>query len=94
MVTEDLEDWNISICGLNCAKCDIYRASHGDDKLRDELVEWFKKERNETVKPEQIICEGCRGPLEHHWSPEYKLMLCAKKRGHQYCFQYEDFPER
>ena len=84
--------WSISVCGLNCAKCDIYSASHGNEKLRDEIVEWFKKERNETIKPEQVRCEGCRGPLDAHWSPDCKMMLCARKRGLQHCFQCEDFP--
>ncbi len=84
--------WSIAVCGLNCAKCDMYQASHGNEKLRDEIIEWFKKERNETIKPEQIRCEGCRGPLHTHWSSDCKMMLCAKKRGLQYCFQCKDFP--
>ncbi|MHA1722567.1 MAG: DUF3795 domain-containing protein [Candidatus Baldrarchaeia archaeon] len=92
MGTKKLEEWAISVCGLNCAKCDIYQAAHGNDKLRAEIVKWFRKKRNEIVKPEQIRCEGCRGPLEHHWNSECKLMLCARKRGHQYCFQCEEFP--
>ena len=92
MIAENSEQWVISVCGLNCAKCDIYRAFRGDERLRDGIVEWFRKERNETVKPEQIRCEGCRGPLDVHWSPECKMMLCAKKRGLEYCFLCEDFP--
>jgi len=84
--------WIISVCGLNCAVCDIYHASHGNEKLRKEIIEWFKKERNKTVKLEQIKCEGCKGPLDTHWSPNCKMMLCATKRGLQYCFQCEGFP--
>jgi len=87
-----LEKWSISVCGLNCAKCDIYLAAHGNERLRSEIIEWFKKECNKTIKPEQIRCEGCRGPLNVHWSSNCKMMLCAKKRGFQYCFQCEDFP--
>ncbi len=86
------ENWVIAVCGLNCARCDMYLASHGDDNSRDEIVEWFKKERDETVKPEQVRCEGCRGPLDVHWSSDCKMMLCAGRRGLQYCFQCEDFP--
>ena len=84
--------WSVAVCGLNCAKCDMYLASHGNEKLRDEIVAWFKKERNETLKPEQIRCEGCGGSLDAHWSPDCRMMLCAKKRGLQHCFQCEDFP--
>jgi hypothetical protein len=92
MKTENWEKWAISICGLNCAKCDMYEAGHGNQKLRDEIVEWFKKERNETVRQEEIRCEGCRGPLELHWSSDCKMMSCAKKKGFQYCFECGDFP--
>jgi len=73
---ESSKEWSIAVCGLNCAKCDIYSASHG----------------NEKIKPEHVRCEGCRGSLDTHWSSECKMMLCARKRGFQYCFQCEDFP--
>ncbi len=86
------ERWSIAICGLNCARCDIYLASHGDENLRDEIAKWFKKERNETIGLEQIRCEGCRGSLDVHWSSECKMMLCARKKRLEYCFQCEDFP--
>ncbi len=86
-----MKKWRISVCGLNCAVCDMYQAGHGDEKLRDEIVEWFRKERNEIVKPEQVRCEGCNGPLESHWSSDCKMILCAKEKGIQYCFQCEDF---
>lgn len=86
METGSSGKWRISVCGLNCADCDIHSAGHGNEKMRDEIIEWFRKERNETLKPEQIRCEGCIGPLDVHWSPQCKMMLCAKKRGLQHCF--------
>lgn len=88
------KDWNVSFCGLNCAKCDIYEAGHGNEKLRHEIVKWFLDERHETVKPEQIKCEGCKGTLDAHWSSDCKIMQCAKKKGVQYCFECRDFPCR
>ena len=57
MRAENSKRWFVAVCGLNCAKCDIYLASHGDEKLRNKIIRWFKKERNETIKPEQIRCE-------------------------------------
>jgi hypothetical protein len=92
MTFEDSEKWIISACGLNCAKCEIYQAHHGKKKLLNEIIEWFGRERNETIKPEQIRCEGCRGPLDHHWSPDCRMMLCTSERGLEHCFQCEDFP--
>ena len=84
--------WSISICGLNCAKCDIYAAGHGDEKLRDEVIEWFKNERNEVFKSEQVRCEGCRGPIELHWSSDCKMLSCARSKDVDYCFVCDGFP--
>lgn len=86
------EEWKVSVCGLNCVRCDIFLAGHGNEDLRREIVEWFRKERNETIRPEQVNCEGCRECLAVHWSPDCRMMLCATRRGVQYCFQCEDFP--
>ncbi len=60
------EEWDISVCGLNCARC--------------------------TVRTENRECEGCRGPPERHWSPGCELLLCAREKGHDYCFQCAGFP--
>ncbi|NIO37140.1 DUF3795 domain-containing protein [Candidatus Bathyarchaeota archaeon] len=92
MKLKNSDKWVISVCGLNCAKCDIYEAGHGNEKARNEILEWFKKEQNQILKPEDIRCDGCRGSPENHWSSDCKMMLCAKKRGIQYCFQCRDFP--
>jgi hypothetical protein len=61
----DLSNWNISVCGLNCAQCGLFKS---------------KK------------CEGCRGPLDHHWSPNCRMQNCALIRGYDYCFECIDFP--
>lgn len=92
MTDSNSGEWDISVCGLNCATCDIYQASHGNEALRDEIMAWFRRERNEVVDPEQIRCETCRGSLDCHWSPECRMMLCAKERGLRHCFECVEFP--
>lgn len=92
MTPKSSRKWAISICGLNCAVCDMYQAGHGDAKLREEIVEWFRKERDENIKSEEVRCEGCRGPVALHWSPDCKMMLCAKNKEIEHCFQCKDFP--
>lgn len=91
MVDEKPRTWLISVCGLNCAACDIYQAGRGNEKLRDGIVQWFKEKRDTTVNPEQIRCDGCRGSLEAHWSPDCKMQHCATRKGLHYCFQCEEF---
>ena len=92
MTAEDSGEWNISVCGLNCARCDIRQAGLGDERLMNEMVEWFKEKSDTIIEPEQITCDGCRGLPESHWSPDCKMMKCAKERGHVYCFECDDFP--
>ncbi len=82
----------ISYCGLNCAKCDIYEAGHGNVEMRDEIVAWFLSERKEKINPEQVRCDGCRGRFERHWSSDCRMMLCAKSKNVEHCFECADFP--
>jgi hypothetical protein len=92
MTVDDSGEWAISVCGLNCARCDIRQAGLGDESLRDEIQEWFREELDTIIEPEKIRCDGCRGPLESHWSPDCKMMNCARNRGHRYCFECGEFP--
>ena len=84
-------DWSLSICGLNCAACDIMLAGNGDQDKLKEILDWFKEKRGLDVEPEAIACTGCGGSLDGHWSPDCGMMLCARGRGHDYCFQCSDF---
>ncbi len=58
----------IAVCGLKCYECDILQASN-DPKIAQEIADWFKKERGEEVKIEEIRCSGCKGDRTKHWSP-------------------------
>jgi len=84
-------EWDLAVCGLNCAVCDIMQAGEGDEAKRQEIVQWFREELNTEVKPKDIRCTGCRGAPETHWSPDCGMMLCARERGHDHCFQCSDF---
>ena len=61
----DRTDWDVSVCGLNCALCKMV---------------------------EKGECQGCRGPLDQHWSPDCEFLPCAKAKEHRYCFQCDGFP--
>ena len=52
------KDWDVSVCGLNCARCKIV---------------------------EKGECQGCRGPLDKHWSPDCKVLACVKEKGYKTC---------
>jgi len=89
---EKSENWALAYCGLNCAKCGIYEAGHGNNKKRDDILVRLKHKNNKILKPEQITCNGCKGSLDNHWDENCKMMLCARRKRLQYCFQCDEFP--
>lgn len=74
----------IAFCGLDCSKCDAYRATvRNDDALRAEVAARWK------MKPEQIDCLGCKSEKALF---DCTLKRCAKKRGIPTCAHCPDFP--
>lgn len=82
----------IAACGLDCGECGIFKATN-DVERAQRIVDWFKKERDEEVKIEDIYCLSCRGDRTRHWSPDcWILKCCVDQRGLDFCFECEDFP--
>jgi hypothetical protein len=82
----------IAVCGLDCAECDIYKAS-GNHQIAVDFAEILETQRHIKVKPEEICCLGCRGHKEKHWSPDcWILECCVDKKGHDYCYECDEFP--
>ena len=51
----------IGYCGLNCEKCDAYKATVNDDQtLREKTAKLWSKLNHAPILPEHINCEGCR----------------------------------
>ena len=52
----------IGYCGLDCEKCDAFRATAADDRaLRERTAQLWSELNGVTILPEQIDCRGCRG---------------------------------
>jgi hypothetical protein len=83
------EKWELSFCGLNCSVCEIYRASHGDLDLHEELVLWFQENIDKNIT--EISCEKCRRLNKKCWTENCFFRNCATERGYTYCFECEDF---
>jgi hypothetical protein len=82
----------IAVCGLECHRCDILRATD-DKKIAQETVDWFKRELNQDIKLEDVHCMGCREDRAKHWSPDcWILHCCADQKGLEYCYQCGEFP--
>lgn len=53
---------SIAYCGLDCEKCDAYRATiTNDDALREATAKLWSQLNNAPITPEMIHCLGCRG---------------------------------
>jgi len=82
----------LAVCGLDCGGCDIFQAtSHLE--IAQKIVDWFKKERNEDVKLEDIHCLGCKGDRTKHWSADcWILKCCVDEKGLEFCCECDMFP--
>ena len=86
------ENQMIAVCGLDCIRCDMFQATN-DPKVAQQIVEWFKKERNEEVKIEDVHCLGCKGDRAKNWSADcWILKCCMDTKGLEFCYQCQDFP--
>ncbi len=74
-------------CGIYCGACGIYRM------YKDRDTERLEQAAREVFhcQPDDIRCEGCRGPLDRHWSPECRFLACTRERGITFCHECTDF---
>jgi hypothetical protein len=86
------EDRMIAACGLVCDDCEIMKATD-DEGLATRIAQWFKRELNEEVDPEQIMCAGCTGDRDLHWSPDcWILLCCVDQKRLDFCYECSEFP--
>ena len=82
----------LTYCGSDCDKCNIYRATVFGETLRPETFQtWqedFKKYwKIELVDPKQLKCRGCRyeGDDDFYGFKLCPVRNCCKKRGLNSC---------
>ena len=73
----------IAVCGLECHKCDLYRAWL-DRKAAEHLTGWWRSEGwlEEGEGADKVMataphCLGCRGDRDKHWSANCGLLKCC-----------------
>lgn len=78
----------IAYCGLDCEKCDAYRATRNNDNaLREKTARHWSELNHVTILPEHINCEGCRadGVKTMFCQSLCKIRQCALKKGVETC---------
>ncbi|MCJ7508509.1 MAG: DUF3795 domain-containing protein [candidate division Zixibacteria bacterium] len=83
----------IGACGLYCGKCFIYLAHINNDlEKKAKIAENISRQVKKEIKPEQIVCEGCHAEDNLCWGDECKIRACCFEKGHEFCFECEDYP--
>ncbi len=86
------ENQMMAVCGIICSKCDMFQATNNLEIAKN-IVDWFKKERNEDVKLEDIHCSGCKGDRTKNWSADcWILQCCVDEKSLEFCCECDTFP--
>ena len=85
----------IAYCGINCSKCDSYLATRSGNY--DELVkvaEKLSKRYHADVKPEYVICDGCKDGERHSYYCKIscKMRKCCISKEYISCIECAHFP--
>lgn len=79
---------SIGYCGLDCEKCDAYRAAvNNDQALREKTAKLWSELNNTLILPEHINCGGCRmsGAKTVFCEHMCKIRKCAVHKGVSAC---------
>jgi len=76
----------IAPCGLDCIHCPLYEKNITDETRKKMMA-------STGLKPEEVVCHGCRSGERSHICPsECATASCAKEMGVDFCFECPDFP--
>lgn len=78
----------ISICGIDCEKCDARIATiNNDDELRKKTAGYWSRLNNVEIPADAISCTGCRsdGIKTQFCESMCGLRKCATAKGYETC---------
>ena len=83
-----------SYCGIICAKCDAFIATHKNDgELRKKTAEMWSKEYHSDIKPEDINCNGCLsdGKAVFNYCNICEIRKCASAKNVANCAHCSEY---
>jgi len=84
----------IAYCGLDCGKCDAFRATQAkDSESKKQLAERWTKGMNVGFRPEDINCCGCMSDTISGWCRKIcRIRPCAENRKVKTCAHCDAYP--
>jgi len=85
----------IAYCGAECSKCGSYLATQtGKPEELARVAENLAKMYHADVRPEYVVCDGCRGEGRHSYfcGNLCKMRRCCETRGFYSCIECEEYP--
>ena len=84
----------IAYCGLDCSKCDAYKATQTEDLvLKTKIAERWTNELGMAFVPEDITCDGCKSDRLSAWCQKVcAIRPCAEEKCVEtcaHCGEYE-----
>ena len=83
----------IAYCGLDCEKCEAYKATiNNDDNLREKVAKEWSILNNVEITKEMINCEGCRanGKKTPFCDKLCPIRICARTKEVETCGDCEN----
>ena len=85
----------IAYCGIDCSKCRSYLATQsGNTEELETVAKRLEKIYRTEVKPEYVICDGCKTNKRHSYfcSNKCKMRKCCIDKNYDSCIECSDFP--
>lgn len=92
-VMDNLDITLIGACGIFCENCSIYIATkENNDDLKKQIAKKIFPDKDPELVYDKIVCYGCHGPIDTHWSPDCKILDCSREKEYTICAECSNFP--
>lgn len=71
-------------CGLYCGACSVLVANE-TEQLTEAAGKW-------DMKPEELVCSGCKSGVDCVYSQNCQLRKCAQDKQIEFCVECDDYP--
>jgi len=83
----------VAACGGFCGGCPDYLAYISNDgRLKRKLAQEFSEQFNMDIKPEDVGCLGCHGPIRKPWCASCSIRQCTEEKGILTCALCDEIP--